>query len=316
MSGGDLHVSDLAGLPAPAVLARHGRSFHFAGQLLGEEQFRRSARLYAFCRWLDDLVDQGHPRLARRELARIRRQLTDGASPAPPVADFLELAEQCRIPVRIALELIEGLAQDLEPVRIRNRSELLRYAYRVAGTVGLMMSHVLGARSLAAEPFAIDLGIAMQLTNIARDVAEDARADRRYLPATWIGAVEPAELLRQPERVRAACNQLLALSERYYRSGLSGLAYLPFRARVSIGVAGRVYRRIGRRLRRKGCDPLAGRVVVPKWEKLAITPGSLAVDAMARRPRCHETALHRPLPASRASRRDRLKPPHLDRALP
>ncbi|MDZ7789295.1 MAG: phytoene/squalene synthase family protein [Xanthomonadales bacterium] len=287
--------ADLADQSPRAVLKRHGRSFHFAGQLLGDEDFRRSARLYAFCRWLDDLVDRGHPKLARRELGRIRRQLAGEGIALPVVADFLDLAEECCIPIPIALELIEGLEQDLEPVRVGDRDELIRYAYRVAGTVGLMMSRVLGARSSRARPFAIDLGIAMQLTNIARDVAEDARADRRYLPATWVGAMEPDELLGNPEIVRKACHRLLNLAENYYVSGLSGLTYLPLRARLGIGVAGRVYRQIGRRLLRQGGNPLAGRVVVPKWQKVALTPGSLLIDAVRRSPHAHQEILHRPL---------------------
>ena len=287
--------SGLADQSPEAILQRHGRSFHFAGRLLSDEDFRRSARLYAFCRWLDDLVDRSHPKLARRELGRIRRQLAGEGVALPVVADFLDLADECCIPIPIALELIEGLEQDLEQVRVVDQDGLIRYAYRVAGTVGLMMSQVLGARSARARPFSIDLGIAMQLTNIARDVAEDARANRRYLPATWLGDMEPDEMLSNPEGVRQACHRLLNLAEHYYASGLSGLPYLPLRARSGIGVAGRVYRQIGRRLLRQGGNPLAGRVVVPTWQKVSLTPMSLVIDAVRKTPHAHQEILHRPL---------------------
>jgi phytoene synthase len=280
---------------ATAVLRRHGRSFHFGGRLLGGRELRRSARLYAFCRWLDDLVDHGHPAIARRQLDQVRLQLQGKRPTTPGVSDFLRLSEQCAIPLEHALELTAGLEQDLEPVRVPDWAGLVRYAYRVAGTVGLMMSHVLGARSPAARPFAIDLGIAMQLTNIARDVAEDARADRRYLPASWVGPIEPMALLDTPNRLRPACRQLLEEAERYYDSGLAGLAYLPPRARIAIGVAGRIYREIGRRLVRNGCDAEAGRTVVPPARKLLLTPGSMVHDVAMRTPPEHDSTLHEPL---------------------
>jgi phytoene synthase len=293
---------------ATAVLRRHGRSFHFAGRLLAGRDLRRSARLYAFCRWLDDLVDHGHPAIARRQLEQVRLQLQGKRPTTPNVSDFLLLSRQCEIPLEHALELITGLEQDLERVRVPDWPSLVRYAYRVAGTVGLMMSRVLGARSPAARPFAVDLGIAMQLTNIARDVAEDARADRRYLPASWVGAIEPMALVDSPQRLRPACRQLLEEAERYYDSGLAGLAYLPLRARVAIGVAGRIYREIGRRLIRHGCHAEAGREVVPSARKLALTPGSVLHDAVVRTPPRHDCTLHEPL-AALASETHPAEPP-------
>lgn len=287
---------------AVAVLRHHGRSFHFAGRLLADTEFRRSARLYAFCRWLDDLVDEGHPTLARRQLARVRHDLERKRASSRSVADFLDLAEECRIPLTVPLDLIDGLEQDLGRVRLAEWDEVVCYAYRVAGTVGLMMSRVLGANSDAARPFAVDLGIAMQLTNIARDVAEDAAADRRYLPASWVGEIEPCELAQQPGRVRAACRRLVASAESYYDSGLSGLGFLPLRAGLAIGVAGRVYRQIGRRLVGNGADPLAGRTVVPTWQKLLLTPPSLGRDLLPRAKPRHQTRLHEPLVALRSDR--------------
>ncbi len=280
---------------AVSILKRHGRSFHFAGQLLGGRDFERSARLYAFCRWLDDLVDEGHPTLAKRHLDRVRRDLALNRASSHNVADFLALADECNIPMQAAQDLLDGLEQDLGCVRLQDWGELVRYAYRVAGTVGLMMCQVLAAREAAARPFAIDLGIAMQLTNIARDVREDAEAGRRYLPASWVGDIEPMELLHFRQQVRTSCRTMVQRAETYYASGLSGLSYLPMRPALAIGVAGRIYRQIGRRLLARGGDPLTGRTVVPTWQKCLLTPPSLARQLLRIRAGEHDAKLHEPL---------------------
>ena len=153
---------------------------------------------------------------------------------------------ECGIEPEIARELIAGMASDAETVRVADEAELLRYCYRAAGTVGLMMCRVLDAREPAAAAHAVDLGIAMQLTNLCRDVADDARMGRRYLPASLVGDLPPGDLIEPSPalrpKVRAAVARLLALAELYYASGEAGLPFLPVRARAGILVAGRVYR--------------------------------------------------------------------------
>jgi len=281
------------------VLRHHGRSFHFAGRLLSARDLRRSARLYAFCRWLDDLVDEGHPTLARRQLCRVRSDLELKRASSRRVDDFLELAEESRIPLCASIDLIDGLEQDLARVRVSDWDELVCYAYRVAGTVGLMMSHVLDAKTPDAQAFAIDLGIAMQLTNVVRDVGEDAAMGRRYLPASWVGELEPQALAQHPLRVGDACRRLVSRAEDYYHSGLSGLGFLPIRSGLAIGVAARVYRRIGRRLVEQGANPLTRRTVVPLWQKLLLTPPSLMDDLLPGARPQHDSRLHAPLVAFR-----------------
>jgi phytoene synthase len=142
----------------------------------------------------------------------------------------------------------------------------------VAGTVGLMMCGVLGVRDPKALPFAIDLGVAMQLTNISRDVAQDADMGRVYIPATRLRALgiesSPSGLQAAPQRTGRAVHDLLAMADRYYRSAHAGIAYIPWRACLAIRVASSVYRAIGVRLIRLGCDPMSGRTVVPFTEKL------------------------------------------------
>ena len=293
-------VAALAAGDAGAVLARHGRSFHFAGRWLDAAQAHDSARLYAFCRRLDDIADHANDAQAgRRRLRGVLADLHSGHSDEAWIADFLLLTTQHRISRRPAVELVRGLLGDLDAVRLADDRELIRYCYRVAGTVGLMMCGVLDVRDPAARPFAVDLGIAMQLTNIARDVAEDAAAGRRYLPAAWVGRLEPAQILAPSAataaRLRHGVARLLDCAETYYDSGRQGLRYLPPRPRRAIRVASAVYRGIGRRLRARGCDSTGGRVVVPGWQKLLLAVGATIPTRAEREGGCHDPELHQPL---------------------
>ena len=235
------------------VLRRHGRTFFVASRLLGGEHARRAATLYAFCRHVDDLADEASDTdAARTALSAVSRALIDGRSDDLRTAAMLALQLETGMPAAPALALIAGVVSDLDPVRIADEAELIRYSWSVAGTVGMMMCPVLDVRDPRAAPFAIDLGIAMQLTNIARDVGDDARMGRRYLPASWVGDLEPAAIAAPDADVRAslqaATRRLLGLAERYYESGEAGLGFLPVRARVGILAAARMYRAIGGRI--------------------------------------------------------------------
>lgn len=261
------------------VLARHGRSFHFASRFLGREHAGRAARLYAFCRRVDDIADCSADRGAARErLTGIARDLALDRRTDPLVADLLELADSTRLSVAAAQELVAGVRSDVGRVELWDADDLLRYSYRVAGTVGLMMCAVLDAHDIRARPFAIDLGIAMQLTNVARDVIEDARAARRYLPGVWIDHASPEDIARAPARLheplRAGVRRILRLAEIYYDSGESGLVYLPPRAGLAIRVAARLYRAIGTELERRDHAPWLGRAAVPTARKLVIAAGA------------------------------------------
>lgn len=286
---------------AERVLAAKGRTFHWAKRLLGRRQGGRAARLYCFCRYLDDLADEGvSPDDAAERLREAAAAIQCGHAKDPVLADALALMRECRIAPAVPLALIDGLRQDLGEVRIASEAELLRYSYRVAGTVGLMMSDVLDATDPAAAPFAIDLGIAMQLTNICRDVREDALRGRCYLPATLVGPLSFASLADPSPAERptlcAAIAELLARADHYYASGERGLPFLPLRARHGILVAARAYRAIGERLRARGHDAWSGRVVVSGWGKLGVTwravAGTAFDPAFRRRPAAHEAGLH------------------------
>lgn len=263
-----------------AVLALHARSFRWASVFLPASQRDDAAVVYATCRWMDDLVDEAPSEYAAREGVELARRQLSGFAPSPLVLAYRALCAERGIGLGPANSLLDGMAYDLDPVRVATDDELLRYCYRVAGTVGLMMCGVLGVTDPRALAHAIDLGVAMQLTNICRDVKEDAARDRVYLPAdrlARLGADQDDILRGEPDRaaVTQVTRDLLTLSDIYYRSGREGLRYIPFRARVAIAVASRVYGAIGGKLRATGGDPWKGRTVVGVGGKLMATLGAL-----------------------------------------
>lgn len=278
MSDAALHPDVIA--QSRAVLATHAKSFRFASFFLPPHAADDAAVLYAFCREVDDAVDEAPSRdEARQAGARLEAELAGTLPARPSVASFLALSTRRGIDVRFARDLVLGARSDAEgPVRVANDDELIRYCYRVAGTVGGMMCPLLGVSSSAALPFAVDLGVAMQVTNISRDILEDARNDRLYIPATRLQAagIDPATAVEHiangtVDRVALArvVRELLDLADRYYASGDEGMRFIPLRARLAILVASRVYRAIGVRLLRfHHGDALHGRTVVPLRGKL------------------------------------------------
>ena len=264
-------------LTSEQSLAANGKSFHWAHRFLGERMGSDAASLYAFCRLLDDMAD-GDIENGPARLAAIRADLIAGREGADPAfLGFLPLMREKRFPPDVLVALIDGLLEDqAEEVALADEAALLRYAYRVAGTVGLLMCHVLDCHAPASRAHAIDLGIAMQLTNIARDILEDAGMNRRYVPGDWVGHASPAEIraaARSPDSmlardVTAAAGRLLDLAETFYASGARGYRYLPLRAHLAIGVAARVYRQIGIQLRGADLAWHAGRQVTGKAAKL------------------------------------------------
>ena len=271
---------------ADGLLAQRGQSFHWARRLLNARHAERATRLYGFCRRIDDVADEAtDAAAAHAALAVIRLALQTGECDNAETADMLQLMRACSIDPAIPLELVRGVEGDLGEVRVADMDELLRYCYRVAGTVGLMMTAALDVTAPAALPHAIDLGMAMQLTNICRDVREDALLGRRYLPAALVGSLEPAALVDPTMSVRAAVTHalrmLLDTADRLYASGEQGLRYLPGGASTGILVAARVYRGIGTVLRAREFDCWSSRAKVSTAGKLAITLRALAATSTA-----------------------------------
>ena len=289
--------------PAPKqVLARHGKSFYWASKFLGVELADRAARLYQFCRYVDDLADGDLPD-RQESLEDIRARLSGKELAAgPEIEAFIALANSNNIPLSAASELLDGMLSDQNPTAVADEAELLRYCHAVAGTVGLMMCRVLNCVEPRADSFAIDLGVAMQLTNISRDVLEDAKMGRRYLPASWANFT-PAQIAKAGlededtdcrEQVAHGIARLLDLSEQYYASALLGIRLLPFRSRLSIAIALRVYRQIGWVLRRRNLAWWQGRVMVTGGEKALLSLRSLA-DLRPIKVPPHRTQLHQHL---------------------
>ncbi len=292
---------------ADVVMARHAKTFSWANRLMPRRYRRDFAVLYAFCRLADNIADESdHPTAARGGLDRLRRDLHAGRSDIRAVAEFLDLVRRRCVPLACAFELLTGVESDIGRVRLRSEQELLRYAYRVASTVGLMVCSIVDVTDPEARACAIDLGIAMQLTNISRDVVDDFRNDRVYLPAEWVSEQEIAAAVgpgSSPARARVYESILrsLELAERYYRSADEGMSYLPGWARWGILTAGRCYEGIGTLIRRRGTHYWDGRAMTPRWLKAALT--ARAAAELMTRPRYwsprfarrHDPALHQPL---------------------
>ena len=291
-------------LDADRVLAAKGKSFYWARHLLGPKHASRATRLYRFCRYVDDLADEDQSAArSKKNIAALRESILSGSTEDVVVRDGLALIIECQIDKRAVLDLIAGVWSDTELVRMEDDAHLLQYCYQVAGTVGLMMCKVLDVDHPEAEAFAIDLGIAMQLTNVCRDIQADALVDRRYIPSALVNGLDPSELIHpsqaHKQMVQQAVATLLDRADDYYQSGERGLSYLPFRARLAILVAARLYREIGQKLRRQECEYWHQRIVVSKAKKLMLTIEVFLTAPFTakfwRYPSQHDAKLHAPL---------------------
>jgi phytoene synthase len=270
-------IAPLHRAQARAALAAGSRSFALAGKLLPSRVLDDAAAVYAFCRRADDQVDEAPPGRAAAAVLELQGQvaaLFAGIPQSDPVlAAFQEVAARRRIPRRFVDWLILGFAMDALPVPVAYHSwdQLMRYCFRVAGTVGLMMCRVMGTRDPAAERAAAALGMAMQLTNIARDVAEDWQRGRLYIPATSLDRPLRPEGPLEGERaaiLTRAVPALLATAEPLYRWGDWGLAALDTRSAMAVRAARLIYSAIGDQLAARGCDVDGQRVVVSPGRKL------------------------------------------------
>lgn len=189
----------------------------------------------------------------------------------PAFRAFQAVALDRRIPREYAEELLNGMEMDVEGRPYERLDELELYCFRVASTVGLMMSHAMGLGSRDALPLAVRAGMAMQMTNIARDVADDFRLRRRYVPAAWFEggrAPDPRRDEFDPAPFVEPIRRLLHLADEHYEAGRSGLRYLPFRAAIAVGAAMEIYRDIGRIVLAKGPRAWDTRAYVSKPRKV------------------------------------------------
>ncbi|MFT6269959.1 MAG: phytoene synthase [Alphaproteobacteria bacterium] len=282
-----------------ALLRKHGKSFNFARLFLGSEIGIAAARLYRFCRIIDDIADESEDKQeAEKQLRQIKHSISQNQKDHPLIGDFLLLCEEHNIERKNGIVLIEGVSEDFDLQAFETEKEVVQYAYKVAGVVGLMMAPILCAED-QGHRFAIDLGIGMQLTNIARDVMQDAHMNRRYIPGSWINSLSAQDIVSsegdEREAVQKAISRLLQLAEEYYKSGLAGLYYLPNRNRRAIAVAAYVYRAIGHKLLKQNCNYWQGRVIVSTPRKIQLACQALwdlRTHKLAERDTQHRSELH------------------------
>jgi phytoene synthase len=259
------------------LLANGSKTFFAASFLLPRRVREPATALYAFCRVADDAVDHGGG--TSDVLDALNRRLDSAYSGTPldlaPDRALAAVVSRHAIPIELPRALIEGFAWDQQGCRYETIGDLEGYAARVAGTVGAMMAILMGVRDEAMLARACDLGIAMQLTNIARDVGEDARAGRLYLPMSWMreAGLDPEAFLATPRHsgaLAAVIERLLTCAEQLYRRSESGIAALPADCRHGIAAARFLYAEIGNELIRQGLDSVNRRAVVSPARKLQL----------------------------------------------
>ncbi len=262
--------------PNPAM-AQHAKSFSWASFFFSSEVFYDVCALYLFCRTVDDIADKEEPSRARGRLNDLKEKLSQ-FHPEDKFTDqslhnLHRLHFEKGLPLAQAVELIDGALSDLDRSRVADEAEFLHYCYQVAGTVGLMMCPLIGVRDPMAAEHAKSLGIAMQMTNICRDVKEDAEMGRVYLPETWLSEVGlSSEQVLNGQADSAKLSKVvcraLSLADQYYRHADRGMVFIPFRPRLSIVVASRIYRAIGLELQKRRFNPMLGRVFVSPYKKI------------------------------------------------
>lgn len=259
------------------IIRAGSKSFYFASLLLPSQVRMAATALYAFCRETDDVADE--PGATKASVVRLVDRLDcayDGR-PYDRAADraFSEVVTHFDIPKEVPRALIEGFEWDVTGKRYKNLSDVIAYSARVAGTVGIMMSVVMGRRHATTLARACDLGVAMQLVNIARDVGEDARNGRVYLPSDWLqeAGIDPDSLKSDPQftpELGSVVQRLLETAKSIYLRGMTGIADLPTSCRPGIRAAGMVYAEIGERVRENGYNSVDSRAYTSKGRKLGL----------------------------------------------
>jgi phytoene synthase len=280
------------------TIEQGSKSFATASRLFDRRTREGAILLYAWCRHCDDQIDDqvlgftagritaepAEARLARLE-RDTRRALAGDRVDQPAFAALREVVRRHEIPHHHPLELLQGFAMDVAGTSYETLEDSCRYCYHVAGVVGVMMAYVMGARGEDTLDRASDLGIAFQMTNIARDVIPDAGAQRVYLPAAWLRAagvpVTEVERTSHREAVAIVAARLLDEAERYYASAMAGIARLPFRSAWAIAAARRIYQDIGRLVRRRGVHAWDERISTSRARKALLL---LAAAGDAARP--------------------------------
>ena len=241
------------------LLKKHAKSFYWASFFLSKETFNKCSSLYNFCRTLDDIVDDNNKlEIKKNNFLQFKKNFMNKDLNDPIIKEMWSIINSEKISEKVVTDLFDGVETDLEEkVRINSKKELLVYSYRVAGTVGLMMSKILKVKNKEALKGAIDLGIAMQLTNIARDVCEDKDRNRQYIKPDF-----------------SAIKETINESQIFYQKSFSSISSIPLRSRFSVIVARRVYKKIGDYILKQNNSEnynKAGKIYVPISGKIIET---------------------------------------------
>ena len=252
-----------------------GKSFYWASFFLPKKNRIAASRLYSICRYLDDVADNSKLDTSS-QIKNIFNQIKENES-----SEINIFFKKNNINLGILKDLIDGLISDQQNVRVKDEKELIDYSYKVAGTVGLMMLPIINTKDAEARKHAIDLGIAMQLTNIARDVYEDAKMNRLYLPKEWLGQVSVSDLIdnklddQKKRLIELSIKNLIELSDKFYANGFSGMKFIPLRTRLAIFFAAKIYKGIGEKIKNSGYVYKLERIYLNKLEKIWITMVSI-----------------------------------------
>ncbi|MGC4064376.1 MAG: phytoene/squalene synthase family protein [Polyangiaceae bacterium] len=278
---------------AERTIAAGSKSFALASRVLPPQKRLDAWLLYSWCRHADDVIDRQCPEARPEALATLRDQVESFYDDRPlsnPLWDALrEVLERRRIPKEYLSTLLDGMQMDVERHAYRTTDELLLYCHRVAGVVGLMMVQILGIDRRSALRAAAQLGLAMQLTNIARDVLEDWNDGRLYLPDEWLNDAGIGDLrarLGEPfpaaatSGVAAVVERMLILADQFYRTSDTGLVALDPRSALAVRTARAVYSEIGQQVRARRCDVTRGRAVVSTARKIALLGKAVALASL------------------------------------
>ena len=241
------------------LLKKHAKSFYWASFFLSNDVFNKCSSLYNFCRTLDDIVDNDNKLEVKKEIfLKFKKDFMNKNLNNQIINDMWSIINSENISKKIVIDLFDGVETDLEEkVEINSKKDLLVYSYRVAGTVGLMMSKILKVNNRESLRGAIDLGIAMQLTNIARDVCEDNKRNRKYIQSDF-----------------SSIKETIYESEIFYQKSFKAISSISIRSRFSVIVARRIYKKIGDYiLMQKNIENFnkAGKIYVPLFEKVVQT---------------------------------------------
>lgn len=261
------------------IIKNGSKSFSLAALLFDLKTRRAAHRLYSWCRFCDDQIDEAPDKQTARQrlhwlCSEVELIYGGGQSKYLAFQALQKVVQDYQIPKAYPLDLLQGMRMDVDSWNYQSQADLELYSYHVAGVVGLMMSHIMGVSDPKALENAVHLGIAMQMTNIARDVREDAYLGRIYLPEEWLReeGLERKDVFfsRNLEAQYRVLKRLVQLAKVHYDKGLVGLRYLPPQAALCIGFAAEIYAGIGYKAIRCGQRSLETRTVLSFWEKIGL----------------------------------------------